>query len=426
MSHRSQHYQSVNEVPRCHRDGPLSAYISFRAHETTAPRFPRVRVRALVLGAGLQGSACAYDLLTRSEARVTLADFAPGPLPAFLEPLRSDRLDVVPLDVRQASAVRDVMRDHEVALSAVPYYYNYDLTRLAVDAGIHFADLGGNTDTVRRQEQLTSAAAAEGISVIPDCGVAPGMINILAVEAMSRLSEVDAVRLYAGGLPRHPRPPLNYAVVYSLHGVLDYYTTPSWVLEGGRAIRIPALSEIERVELRKPLGSLDAFHTAGGLSTMPWKLEGRVESLEYKTLRYPGHAAIMRAIRDLGLLDEEAIEVEGQSVRPRDVFIAAAGPKLRSEDPEDVVAVKVIAEGVSSGERRRVVLSMVDVFDTATGISAMMRTTGYSLSITGQMQVSGQVGPPGVRAAYEAVPYRPYVDALRARGILVEEEQTGG
>ena len=137
------------------------------------------------------------------------------------------------------------------------------------------------------------------------------------------------LQIHVGGLPQNPMPPLKYQIVYSLHGVLDYYTTPSWVVRDGEPRQVDALSEIEPVDFPDPVGELEAFHTAGGLSTMPWTYQRKIRCMEYKTLRYPGHAEIMRAIRSLGLLDLTPIGVRGQSVVPRDVFIACAEPRLR-------------------------------------------------------------------------------------------------
>src|ERR671933_2250540 len=154
------------------------------------------------------------------------------------------------------------------------------------------------------------------------------MVNILAEYGIQQLDEVHAVRIYVGGLPQHPEPPLNYQIVYSLEGVLDYYTTLSWVLRDGRRTQVKALSERERVDFRGPVGELEAFHTAGGLSTMPFRYEGKIPTMEYKTLRYPGHAQIMAAVRELGLLGLEPVDVKGSKVVPRDVFIATAGPRL--------------------------------------------------------------------------------------------------
>src|SRR5678815_1850769 len=117
-------------------------------------------------------------------------------------------------------------------------------------------------------------------------------------------------------------------LVYSLEGALDYYTTLSWVLRDGTRHKVKALSEREPVAFPAPLGELEAFHTAGGLSTMAFRYEGKIPTMEYKTLRYPGHAHIMEAIRDLGLLDLDPVDVKGVRVSPRDLAVAQMGPRL--------------------------------------------------------------------------------------------------
>jgi len=378
----------------------------------------------LVLGAGLQGSACALDLLRTTESDVTIADARVDRLPPFLESYRGTRLTAVRLDARDRDAVRSVMEGHAAVLSALPYYLNADLARLAVEAGLHFADLGGNTEIVRAQQRLDDEARARGLSVMPDCGLAPGMVNILAAEGIRRVQRVEAVRCYVGGLPQHPEPPLNYTLVYSLEGVIDYYTTPSWILRQGALTRVEALSEVEFVDFPEPAGRLEAFHTAGGISTMPWDFEGRVPVMEYKTLRYPGHADIIGAIRDLGLFGLDEVNVEGATVRPRDLFVALADRRLRRPDALDLVALRVEVEGMRQEARTRVAFSLLDRYDETLGVSAMMRTTGYSLSVTGQMQVAGAVRRTGVTTAWEGTPFDAYVTALAARGIAISEEES--
>ena len=174
-------------------------------------------MKLLVLGAGLQGSACAYDLLQDSGvSEVRLADRDPDGLPKFLDDPASAKLKVVTLDVRDRSAVLAQMRACDGVLSAVPYYLNLELARIAVEAGVHFCDLGGNTEIVLEQKALDGEATRKNISVIPDCGLAPGMVNVLAEYGIEQLDRVDSVRIFVGGLPQHPVPPLNYHVVYSL------------------------------------------------------------------------------------------------------------------------------------------------------------------------------------------------------------------
>ncbi|MGQ0714737.1 MAG: saccharopine dehydrogenase family protein [Gemmatimonadaceae bacterium] len=376
----------------------------------------------LVLGAGLQGTACAYDLLQNPDVtEVRLADIRIEHLPGFLAPYSGSRLIPTHVDVRNHEAVRALMREADAAMSAIPYYFNLDLARIAAEVGTHFCDLGGNTEIVFQQKRLEEKARQTGCTIVPDCGLAPGMVNVLAQYGISMLDKVKSLKIYVGGLPQHPEPPLNYQIVYSLEGVLDYYTTLSWVVRDGRRTQVKALSEREKISFPQPVGELEAFHTAGGLSTMAFRYEGRIPTMEYKTLRYPGHAHIMEAIRDLGLLDSNPVDVKGLKIVPRDLFVNVVAPRLTKPSGRDLVALRVIVEGTKDGRTKRVGWELLDYFDDARGISAMMRTTGYSLSITGQLQARGEITPAGVWTPDECVPAVPYIRELERRGVHIRE-----
>ena len=379
-------------------------------------------MRMLVLGAGLQGSACAYDLLQNEEVtQVRLADLEVGHIAPFLAPYSGRRLIPTPVDVRDKDAIRALMRQSDAVMSAIPYYFNFELATIAAECGVHFCDLGGNTDIVFEQKKLDAQAREKGITIVPDCGLAPGMVNILAQRGIDQMDSVDEVKIFVGGLPQNPEPPLNYQIVYSLEGVLDYYTTLSWVVRDGKREQVKALSEREAVYFAAPVGELEAFHTAGGLSTMAFRYEGKIPTMEYKTLRYPGHAQIMEAIRELGLLELEPINVKGVWVSPRDVAVAAMGPRLTKPKSKDLVALRVTVKGKKAKTDKTITFELVDCYDEARGISAMMRTTGYSLSITGQMQARGDVTPPGVHTPDECIPAEKYIAELARRGVMIKK-----
>jgi lysine 6-dehydrogenase len=382
-------------------------------------------MRMLVLGAGLQGSACAYDLLQNPEVEhVILADLHIEGLAPYLQEYRDDaRLQLVRIDARNQAEVLQLMTGVNACMNALPYFLNFEMARIAVQAGTHYCDLGGNTELVFKQLELDGEAGTREVSVIADCGLAPGMVNILGAEGIRQMDRTDRVRLMVGGLPQEPEPPLNYKIVYSLQGVLDYYTTPSTVLTDGKPREVKALSEVELIEFPEPVGRLEAFHTAGGLSTMPWTYQDQIRLMEYKTLRYPGHAFIMEAIRDLGLLDREAISVGDVAIAPRDVFIARVEPLLKQTGGKDLVALRVDVEGERQSAPHWVRYDLLDFFDEATGISAMERTTGFSLSITGQLQVQGHVDGPGVRTPDQAIPALLYIDELDRRGIHIQRSE---
>ena len=379
-------------------------------------------MKMLVLGAGLQGSAAAYNLLQHDGVEVvTLADLQADRPPRLLQSYQGRGLRLAALDAGDFEDTVGLMKGHDAALCALPYYFNEPMTRAAIESGCHLCDLGGNTEIVFQQKKHHDAAAAAGVSIVPDCGLAPGMVNILAAEGIRRLDRARSVRIFVGGLPQHPEPPLNYHIVYSLEGALDYYTTPSWVLRGGKAVQVDALSELEPQEFPAPVGTLEAFHTGGGISTMPFAYEGKIETMEYKTLRYPGHVAIMRPIRELGLISNTPILVKGRDVVPRDVFIAAVQPRLFKPEGRDLVALRIVVAGEKDRAPAVVTFELLDFYDPALGVSAMMRTTGYSLALTALMQADGTITARGVQTPDGAVPFRPYVEGLALFGVNIVE-----
>lgn len=377
------------------------------------------------MGGGAQGSAAAFDLLGQDEVeRVVVADLSVDRLHPCLKPHLGGRLELRKLDAASDGDVRAAMHGMTGVLCALPYRFNFDMARLAVEAGVHFADLGGNTEIVGRQRSLHDTALEKGLSVVPDTGLAPGMVNVLAEDGIRRMDSVDAVRIWVGGLPRDPKPPLDYQIVYSLEGVLDYYVTPAVVLRDGKVSTVEALSGQETVHfgVGAPQGyglELEAFYTGGGISTMPYRYEGRIRVMEYKTLRYPGHAHVMRAVRELGLLADEDVEFDGTRINPRQFFIRMATPALANPEGDDMVVARVRVAGTRKGVEQAVVYELLDFFDPETKLTAMARTTGFSLAVTALIQARRQVDAWGVGTPDETMPPATYLEALRQRNIRV-------
>lgn len=370
-----------------------------------------------VLGAGWQGTAAAYDFGKYGHAaRILIADIdedravqAALRLNALLQ---DDIVVPVRADVTKAHEIEQLLRGVDVCLSAVPYYFNVDLTRAAIRAGCHFCDLGGNTDVVFQQHELSDMAKQQGVTIAPDCGLAPGMANILAVYGMRRLKHPHRVRIYVGGLPQEPQPPLDYALTFSIEGLTNEYFGKAYVLRGGEITQIDAFAELEPIEFPPPLGRCEAFITVGGTSTCPWTFAGVLDEYIEKTVRYPGHYEKMKTIYDLGLLDEKPVQVDGVKISPRNVFHAVAGPRLLSEDPRDVVALRVVV----SGDEGEVTIELIDFYDDELDFTAMQRTTGFGAAIVGIMLAQGEF-PPGSIKLEEAVDPEKYVEALGRRGF---------
>lgn len=386
-----------------------------------------------VLGAGRQGTAAAYDMARWGDARrVLLADYdieiARNAARRVNELIGAPVAEPAQVDVTDLSALERLLSGVDSFLSAVPYYYNLDITRVAVKVGASMCDLGGHTGIARQQHEFDAQAKAAGISIIPNCGQVPGMGTSLMVYAMQMLDEAEHVSMWDGGLPQHPKPPFNYLLTFHIAGLTNEYAEPAVFIRDGKITQVEPMSELETVEFPAPIGTLEAFVTGGGTDSMPWTYEGRLRTLQNKTLRFPGHFAQLRAYYDLGLWSLEPILVNGQPVVPRDVFHALFEPKVVMPQEKDMVVVRVKAEGVKDGRPAVAWIEVIDYYDEATAFTAMERGTGWSAAIVAEMAARGET-PRGAGGVEVMVPASAYVEALRARGIPVSESietRTGG
>jgi lysine 6-dehydrogenase len=382
-----------------------------------------------VLGAGRQGTAAAYDLARFGEAQslliadqdVELAREAATRVNALLQ---RELVQAHAADVLDHGAVVRVLRGVDAMISAVPYRFNLRVARAAIEAGASMCDLGGNTELVWEELALNDEAKAAGISLIPDCGLMPGMGNTLAVYAMSLLAEPHHVRVFVGGLPRHPRPPFDYLLTFHIAGLSNEYAGTATYLRNGDIVEVPVLTELEMLDFPPPVGRCEAFVTSGGTSTCPWTFEGKLLSYEEKTVRYPGHCAAFRAFAELGLLGEERIDAGGVSVVPREVFHTLLEPKIAFPQDEDVVVLRVLCSGeTATGRKVEAKLEVVDFYDEATGFRAMERTTGFPAAIVANLMAAGRT-PRGAVPLELAVDGWAFVAEWRRRGLSLTESLT--
>jgi lysine 6-dehydrogenase len=380
----------------------------------------------LVLGAGRQGAAAAYDMARWGQARrVILADRDLGIARQAAERLNSLTGDSIveawQVDVTDPQSLRPALSGIDAGLSAVPYIYNLDITRAAVDAGVSLCDLGGNTDLARRQHGLAEAAREAGISIIPNCGQVPGMGTSLSVYAMQLLDEAQDVFIWDGGIPQKPRKPFNYLLTFHIAGLTNEYAEPAIFIRNGKVTQVEPMTELEEVEFPEPIGKLEAFVAGGGTDTMPWTFEGRLRTLQNLTLRHPGHFAQLRAFYDLGLWDLKPVQVGGVEVVPREVFHTLFEPLVTFPGDKDLVIVRVKASGKKDRRPADAWVEMIDYYDPETGFTAMERGTGWSAAIVAEMMARGQT-PRGAGGVERMVPAQPFVEQLRRRGISVTEK----
>jgi lysine 6-dehydrogenase len=378
-----------------------------------------------VLGAGRQGTAAAYDMGLRGDASsIMLADANYEAACQSAE--RVNRLlgaslaRPVQVNVTDLEAVFHILDGVDAFLSAVPYYYNLDLTRVAIQARASMCDLGGNTQIVQQQHAFNAHARAAEISIIPDCGQVPGLGSSLVAYAIGLLDEPVDVYMWDGGIPQFPKPPFNYLLTFNIAGLTNEYAEPAVFLRDGKIVEVEPMTELETVDFPLPIGKLEAFVAGGGTSTMPWTFQGRLRTLQNLTLRYPGHFAQLRAYWDLGLWDLNPIQVGEVEVVPRQVFHALFEPKVTFSSEKDLVIVRVKALGKKDGRQAEATVELIDYYDEQTGFTAMERSTGWSGAIVAEMMARGQT-PRGAGGVESFVPPAEFVEALRLRGVHIRE-----
>jgi len=378
----------------------------------------------IVLGSGRQTTASAYDLGKFGDAgKITMADAdfarAQSAADCVNRLLGRPVAHALALDVRNESAVRGALAGHDVALSGVPYFFNLALTKIAISVGVSFCDLGGNTDIVRQQHALDSDAKRAGVRVVPDCGMGPGMGNTLGVYAMSLLDQPEHVYLFDGGIPRDPKPPFNYLLSFSVEGLTNEYFGGITLLRDGELAHVPCFTELEMIDV-PPIGRLEAFIVAGGVSTAPWTFRGKLKTYQLKILRYPGTFAQLKAFSDLGLYELDPVEVDGKPVIPRHVFHALYEPKVSAPVIDDICIIRAHAVGLKNGRKTNAVVEVIDYYDPVTEFTSMQRTTGWHLSIVASSMAHAQTLIGSVPLEL-AVPGDAFVREARRRGFNITE-----
>jgi lysine 6-dehydrogenase len=371
----------------------------------------------LILGAGEMGRAIAHDLLAFvPDVDLSVLDSNPRALQRLQEFLVPSKIRSVPGDIQDLKLIAELISGMDIVVGAVSYKSNFALSRLAVEHKASWIDLGGNNDIVDQQFTLDKDAKSTGVTIIPDCGLAPGMVNIIAGHAFRELDVTDEIHLRVGGLPQNPKPPLNYELCFSAEGLINEYVEPTRILRDGQLETQDSLCEVERLDLGAPYDHLEAFYTSGGTSTLVKSLEGRVRNLDYKTIRYAGHLDKIKFLADFGYFDSEELPVgEKSKTSPREVtetLLHRLGWVKR-----DVVLLKAWAFGQKQGKPTRMGYSLVDEVDEATGLTAMARTTGFSAAIIAEMIIDGRIREKGVLYQELSVPHEEYFAELRKRGI---------
>ncbi|MCK5390520.1 MAG: saccharopine dehydrogenase NADP-binding domain-containing protein, partial [Candidatus Thorarchaeota archaeon] len=277
-------------------------------------------MKVLVMGSGLMGRGAAHDLVKQdSVEQIILADIDLKSAEALAKEGGSKAV-AEKVDAKKRAELVKVFSKVDSVISAVSYTVNVLHTEVAIETGTHMCDLGGGWTVVEKQLEMNDAAKDAGVTVVPDCGLAPGMVSVLARHGIELLDRIESVKIRVGGLQQEPKPPLNYSLIFSVEGLINEYVEPCVAIREGKIVIEDPLVGFEEITFPEPFGKLEAFNTSGGTSTLPQTYLGKVNELDYKTIRYPGHGHKVWCLLKLGLMNSELIDVDGTKVSPRRVL----------------------------------------------------------------------------------------------------------
>ncbi|MBL8064706.1 MAG: saccharopine dehydrogenase NADP-binding domain-containing protein [Chthonomonadaceae bacterium] len=380
-----------------------------------------------ILGSGMQGTAAAYDLAKfAAPARIYVGDIdlhqakkSADRVNALTGDLICEPIEVNALD---KDSLANFLNDVDIVLSCVPYWMHPMVADVAVSTMTDMVDLGGNTEVTMKTLDMDERAKAADVTLVPDTGLAPGLVNNLGCYIIESLDHCDFVKLYCGVLPQNPKPPFNYKVTFNVEGLVTEYDYEAVALRDGKIIKIPTLTEVETLEIDQ-LGTMEAFVTSGGTSTAPYTFQGKVPNYEYKTIRHPGHAHLMKIFKDFGFWNESEVRVKEKAIVPKDVFNAVFGPELAKYEDRDLCAVRGLGSGTRGGKKTTVQIDIFDKQCETTDFTSMERLTGFSMSIIAQEVVNGKVAKGAVR--YEnAMTGKDFMRELQRRDFNVKIKET--
>ncbi len=373
-----------------------------------------------ILGAGMQGTAAAFDLAKFAEpASILLGDANFNQAMASAERVNllvgQPICTPVQVDALDETSLLEFLTEAHVLLSCVPYWMHPHIAPVAIRAEVHMCDLGGNTEMTLKVLALDEEAKAAGVTLVPDTGLAPGLVNSIAAYLLETLSETETIKLYCGVLPQHPQPPFNYKLTFNIEGLVAEYDHHAIALRDGEIALIDTLSELEEIEV-EGLGRMEAFTTSGGTSTAPYTFQEKLLNYEYKTIRFPGHCEQMRAYKDFGFWGEEPVNVKGVEVVPRQLFYKVFGEAMKRYEDTDQCIVRGIGIGTKNGRRVQLQVDIHDRQCEKSGFTSMERLTGFSIAIHANELAEGRLSPGALR--YEAaLTGTRFLEEIQKRGI---------
>jgi lysine 6-dehydrogenase len=379
-------------------------------------------MKVIVLGCGNIGSVATEDLAnSMSSTEVVVADKNEGRAKDVVKRIGMSNVTWIQSDVASHEELVDTLKGFDLTMGFLPGNLGYRLAEACIEAREDLVDVSYMPENPMH---LNEAATRAGSTIVPDCGLAPGISNVLVGHSAASLDKVEAVHIMVGGLPEKPVPPLGYVITWSPESLIDEYTRKAVIVRKGHVVEVEALSGVEEIEFPN-VGKLEAFYT-DGLRTLPCTLKN-VDDMWEKTLRYPGHAEKVKLLKTLGFFSETNVNVEGANVQPRKLTARIFEQRLSNKRQKDIVALKVETRGVKNKKKTTYTHSLLDFYDATRRVTAMARTTAYPASIVAQLILKKALKEKGVvppeRIGMDKKLFRIFSENLKSHGININEEK---
>jgi len=377
-------------------------------------------MKAIVLGGGLVGGVMAKDLAKDKDIQVTVVDRDQATLDRLA---MGTAIKTVQADLSCTDTIKELVKDQDIVVGAVPGFLGMKMLKAVIEAGKNIADISFGPEN---HLELDDLAKEKGVTAVVDCGVAPGMSNMIIGYASSLLDETDRALILVGGLPVIRQWPYEYKIVFSAIDVIEEYVRPARFVENGKIIEKEALSDLELVDL-PGVGTLEAFNTDGLRSLIFTKKD--IPNMKEKTLRYPGHVEKMRMLRETGFFSSEPIKVNGVEVRPIDVTAQLLFPMWKLQEGErELTVMRIEVEGKKDGKRLLYTYDLLHYFDDENKVTSMASSTGYPCAIMARLIAQGKynrkgiVPPEYIGEDHEI--FKIVMEELRKRGVIYKETIT--
>lgn len=381
-------------------------------------------MKVLVLGMGLMGPTIAKDCAEAPDvSKVTGCDVDAEKLRDAFTYVGNTKFDTAELSVTDHQRLVEKMKDYDVVINGTAAKFSMNVLKAAMEAGTSLVDLAGGG--YPHEGSIYEEVVESGITVIPGCGVDPGLIDMLSGHAFTFMDEVDEVTFACGGLPKTPEPPLDYKIVF---GGSRMPIRPGKVpmIVDGKQVDLDRYTEVESIFV-EGLEPMEAFVDGYYSSLLKLCLERGVRNFRGKTIRYDGYVNKIMFLKDLGLLSEEPVDYEGASVVPRELFHKVIYPLVKFDTAagdRDLTVLLVRAEGSKNGDEVSVSYDMVDFYDEEKAITSMAKTTGYTAAIVARMVGRGEIKTPGIQWPVRIIRGDLLLDllsGLRSRGVEITE-----